>query len=601
MITASGILFITPTNDALFLKRGPGGDHAGEWAFPGGKLEAGETLEQCAARECAEEIGFAPDELATMQLWTRNVSDPAQPEVAAAANTPPQDVIVVPGEQVDFTTYICRVPAQFAPTALTEHTGWAWASAGTPPEPLHPGARIALARLTMDELGIARAMAAGELTSPQKYANVTLFAMRITGTGTAYRRQHDEFVYRRPENYLTDEFLARCNGLPVIWEHPVKATLNSKEFADRIVGTIMLPYIKDDEVWGIAKMYDDAAVEGLSSQQLSTSPAVVFHNASVNSKMELENGSTLLIEGKPSLLDHLAICETGVWDKGEGPHGVESVIIPTSNGDLDVMTDEEKKADAEERERADAEAGQKLDKLLTGLDSIGSRFDSMEERLGKLEGGKADADEGEEEKKKADGEGEGEDGDPPGKPEKVVADKRKDSKKADEEEEKKADALYSKADVDEIVKKRIDEVKGMIPMQLSDADYAKFADAQARADVVFSAFNDSASRPLQGEGLTAYRKRLANKLKDHSAKWKAVDLSAIADDAAFSIIEDQIYSDAMSAALNPVDLPADELRPIHSRDTTGRQITTFAGRPGAWMRGFSSNRRRLVGIRNSRG
>jgi 8-oxo-dGTP pyrophosphatase MutT (NUDIX family) len=33
---AAGILFVTPDRQALFLKRGPGGDHPGEWCFPGG-------------------------------------------------------------------------------------------------------------------------------------------------------------------------------------------------------------------------------------------------------------------------------------------------------------------------------------------------------------------------------------------------------------------------------------------------------------------------------------------------------------------------------------------------------------------------------------
>lgn len=42
---------------ADFLRR-----HAGEIAFPGGKLESGESLLVCAQRECLEEVGIHPNQ-----------------------------------------------------------------------------------------------------------------------------------------------------------------------------------------------------------------------------------------------------------------------------------------------------------------------------------------------------------------------------------------------------------------------------------------------------------------------------------------------------------------------------------------------------------
>ena len=338
-VFAAGIMFLGPNRTALFLKRSAAGDAAGMWAFPGGKTEDGETAEQTAIRETMKETGrtVAPNTLAyhtrsiapraPMPVVSAEVVLPTQPVTADTASETVTPLLETASEAVDFTTFVARVDNPFIPELDAEHTGFCWASLDAPPEPLHPGCRLAIDRLTMNELGVARAMAADQLTSPQVYENVTLFAMRITGTGLSYRLALDEYVWRDPAIYLNEEFVARCNGLQVIMDHPKGATLNSEEFGDRTIGSIMLPYIKGDEVWGIAKIYDEAAIRMMTADAdhpeaiRSTSPTVVFR-ASDNTTVTTEDGKNILIEGKPQLLDHVAVCAKGVWDKGGEAQGI---------------------------------------------------------------------------------------------------------------------------------------------------------------------------------------------------------------------------------------------------------------------------------------
>lgn len=333
MIKGAGILFACG-EQVLFLRRGNGGDHPNEWALPGGTLEDGENQMQAAIRETEEETG-AKVSAVDLAPWTRTLTPAETPELQATEALPinPNEQ-PAPSQPVDFTTFLVRLNAPFTPKLSDESDGYGWAPISGPPQPLHPAVQVALDRFSMDELGVARAMAQGRLVSPQKYENVDLFAIRITGTGVSYRHNREEFVWRDPKLYINDEFLARCNGLSVIWEHPEKSLLNHDEFKDRIIGSIMLPYVpseKPNEVWGIAKIYDAEAAKEMSENVLSTSPAVNFADPSENDKIKLEDGKIMLIEGKPSLLDHIAICSNGVWDKGGAPTGVESITAQTDS------------------------------------------------------------------------------------------------------------------------------------------------------------------------------------------------------------------------------------------------------------------------------
>ena len=336
MVKAAGILFVVGET-ALFLRRGNGSACPNTWGCPGGKIEDGETEMEAAIRETMEEIGVKvkPEML---KPWCRTVT-PGMAGMPAVEG----DIPAEPAEVVDFCTYICRLKEQFTPKLnLAEHDGYAWSPIHGAPQPLHLGYQIALDRLSMDELGVARAIADGRLSSPQHYDNVDLFNIRITGTGASYRHALDEFVWRDPAIYLNEEFLARCNGLPVIWEHPDENVLDSEEFANRIVGTTFVPYIKGDEVWAVVKIYDNEAAELMRDERLSTSPAVKL-STSDDDRVTLEDNKTLLIEGKPFLLDHIAICERGVWDKGGEPEGVDSITVLADTDEELVYADSNEK------------------------------------------------------------------------------------------------------------------------------------------------------------------------------------------------------------------------------------------------------------------
>lgn len=645
MIRAAGILILNKDGQALFLKRGAGSDYPNFFCFPGGRLEGDETPIQAAIRETFEETGHKFD-AKDLNEWTVRVA----PQEASQLVTPPL------GEEVEFTTFVTRGVEMFVPDLSSgEHTGFGWFPIDQPPEPLHPGCRIALRRFTMnDELQVAEAIRDGELVSPQLYGNVWLFALRISGTGYAFRdaKKDDagkvireaEVAYRRPENYLTPEFLARCNGLFVIMMHPDEGILDSAEFGKRIVGSILLPYIKPDptggdhgEVWGIAKIMDEPAAKMLRTMELSTSPGVIL--GSESETFTRDDGTKVLIEDKPRLLDHLAICRQGVWDKGGEPAGVET----TFRGDavmklkrLEGESDDAYKARVDEATALarNDDTGVTLDKMLKGidakLDSMSGKVEEFGKRMDAMEKTKADADETEEEKKKKEEEekkadakkradamafsgrndAEGEEDlkkrwdaeekamcdamEEAGEAKEVAADKAK-KRRADAEEEdkkkmdkKRADAASGKHGDDiNAMRKEIEKLQGMIPKQLTDKDYADFAGHQARYDAVYSLFGQSAGRPLHGEDINAYRLRMARGLQAHSEAYKGSDLGVIAiDSVGFSNAEARIMADASAAARSPVNIPAGTLREIHSKTISGQPRTDFMGQPISWMQDF---------------
>ena len=556
---AAGILFLTPEREILLMRRGDGGDFPHTFGLPGGHVEPGETLEQAARREALEETGFNYE--GELEL----IMDDGQ-----------------------FATFMATEVAKFDVDICDESTGFVWCHPDEAPQPLHPGLVPALRIATAcTELDVAQLMSEGVLPSPQPFANMYLLDLRITGTGMAYRSSIGEHVWRDPELYLNNEFLQRCNGLTVIMDHPESKILTSEEFKERAVGSVMLPYIKGDAVWGIAKIYDTDAMEEIKrglipGEEVSTSPSVVFDNTAGNITLTTESGEPLLIEGVPFLLDHIAIVtkergSRGVWDKG-GP--IEGVSLNNPD-EVSDMTDKvnEPKADAQ---------GDVLNQILESIGALATRMDSMEKNLPAPEllsvaDKKAKADE--DDRSDDDKEGEA-----------FAKDDRKGRKpvKADEEEEEAA------KDDSEAEGGKLEGQAGEIKFDedeeaaKSDEEEAKYADCQAKADSVYAAFGKSASRPLKGESLAAYRTRLMRGLQGYSDAYKEVNLRSIKDDALLALAEKQIFADASMAARSPMHLPAGQLIEMKRQDRAGRTISEFKGAIDAWLNVFKVPAQRVT-------
>lgn len=515
----------------------------GTWCPPGGKIEPGEMACTAARREVKEEAGYQFD-------------GPMTPYSVAG----------------DYLTFRADIDAQFEPQINDESLAAGWFDIDNLPKPLHQPFAEVMAQNPLNETQVASLIADGTLSSPQYFINMWMYAIRVTGTGVTWRSADQQMAFRDPENYLTPEFLQRVAGVPLIWLHPEKNKLDSDEFAKRVIGTLTNSWVADNgEVWAIARVYDAEAAEMMATRQLSTSPTVTFSEPQ-NAIIKID-GQPLLVEDSPVLLDHVAICEQGVWDKLLDPTGVKSDSIPNEAEKMDeakfvelfnkcmdarmAKADEEKAA----KEKADAEEAAKKEKA------------------------DAEAKEAEEAKAKAD------------------AEEKAAKEKADAEAKEKADAdakeaeekaAKEKADAD--IRRELAELKSRIPTELSDAERNEVADAQVKADSVFSAFGKRAPAPLSGEKPLSYRRRLLVQLQEHSPDFKSVDLSSIADAALLGFAEKQIYADAQSAA--SLTVGPGMLREIKRADATGRQISTFEGDPAATWAPFQSGKRQVTSFNN---
>jgi hypothetical protein len=330
---------------------------------------------------------------------------------------------------------------------------------------------------------------------------------------------------------------------------------------------------------------------------MSTSPGVVFSPQDGNETVPLQDGTHVLFEGRPASISHLACVPDGVWDRDGGPTGVR--IESTKEQE---MADENK-----DETRDDADAGQKLDKLLTGLGELHKRMDAMEER----------------EQKRGDNSRARPPNDDAARARDDAAQARRDAERDqwmredaaqceldDEEENADLNRRLGEGEARPVAADAARQARRDRRRRRSDAahraaDAAEdrknreaMVDAQARADHVARCFGMQSEPPMAGEAPLAYRRRLLRRYQCYSPKFKDADLHAITDAATFGGVEAIIYADAQAASATP-DVPDGRLMARVKVDPqTGARATEFFGRQ-TYIQGlrFPSKRVKSVNAR----
>jgi 8-oxo-dGTP pyrophosphatase MutT (NUDIX family) len=244
-LKAAGVIYLTSRGNVLWLRRSDAGDHAGEWCFPAGKIEEGETPEQAAKRETSEETSYSPEGVMTPYHRT-----------------------------ADFMTFLCPVEGEFQVVLNAEHTAHAWAPLTKPPQPVHPAITAILKKiqeqpkandsLAFDRESVRSYDADGRLhveLTPISKANICEYYGREIPGSEELKLDPDKRykLYRDPEELARGA--STFNNLQVLKRHvPVSADDHQPDEVIGSTGTdaiFVAPYLKNSLVIWAKDAIDD--------------------------------------------------------------------------------------------------------------------------------------------------------------------------------------------------------------------------------------------------------------------------------------------------------------------------------------------------------
>lgn len=455
------------------------------------------------------------------------------------------------------------------------------------------------------ESDIIAGLKTGELPSPTRLGNSLYYRMRLTGTGSVWRSDGGD-TFRDPEKYINREFVSGCVGLPLVMDHPAGGRIGPE---DKIIGTTVAAYTcsaeeNRPEVWVISRVLDGSAQETLLTEVMSTSPSVIVGNS--------PDGFS---EGAPLVIDHLAVVQQGVWDHQQAPSGIDQEILlndsQTTQG-VSSMTPEELEAKVAELVAQKLEAALAAHKAAPvadaatdlnpptvapqavmadeGATTVVPDADEETKTVPDCDIATpgsttvADADESsakaQDEPKpevKADSEGSNDET----KPEVKAGDDATAAPVADSDEEDEVmqnqELAALKAQVETLTKALAGQ------STLSDSEAAEMGTARIHADAAMQSVGKAAIPPFPGEKAMAYRKRVINELKCHSASMKDADVSTIADSATLSLIESRVFADAAAFAKSGAGIPKNQMRARKHTTDAGHTVVEYDGSPRTWL------------------